>query len=191
MAKYILLLIFSGTLLSFVPNAVPKASEQFATTSVQDTVPVKITEKLIQQLSSDLNEKTWRDSGYYFQLENVFWTARRLGVTSNGDAIILASFSSSDPSSLIYRGEAVFRFPSDKWPADISPAKGMTGEAIIALPQDVLYCPSPSQEIGLGQDDPNFPLFLTGQITGVDRNGDFRYFDVGMSVQLRNLEVIL
>ena len=191
MSKYIFLILGSVLLLNFMPRPNTAVSEPMALTTIQDTVPVKVTEKLIRQLTDDLNEKTWRDSGYYFQLETVFWTARRLGVVPGGDALILVSFSSGDPSSLMYRGEAIFRFPLGDWPADITPSKNMSGEAVIAFPQDVLYCPSPSQEIGLGQDDPNFPLFLTGQITGVNKEGDFQYFEMGMSVQLRDLEVIL
>lgn len=190
MLKYILLCFFSGWFFSFIPAAHHSLQAPIANLT-QDTVPVKMSEKLIQQLNDGLNEKTWRDSGYYFQLERVFWTAKRLGVSGNGDGVILTTFSSSDPSSLMYRGEAVFRFPIEKWPADISPTKGMKGEAVIAFPQDVLYCPSPSEEIGLGQNDPYFPLFLTGYITGVEEDGDLRYFELGVSVQLRDLDIIL
>lgn len=157
-----------------------------------DTVPFRVDESLIQELTQRPQAKTWRDSGYYFQFENIFWRAIRLGTTQNGDAIILASFSSADPSSLRFQGQAVFRFSPQDIPSGITPSRGMTGEAIIAFPQDVLYCPSPSQEVGLGQNDPYFPLYLSGEITGVNvAGGDFLFLETPMSVQLRDMEVTL
>lgn len=154
--------------------------------------PVRVDEALIQQLINEPYEKTWRDSGYYFQLESVIWQAIRLGNSSNGDLLILASFSSSDASSLVFRGRAVFRIDPLDWPDSITPSRGLTGEAVIAFPQDVLLCPSPSQEIGLGQNDPYFPLYLTGEITGIAVSpGDLLSVQAFISVQLRDMEIIL
>lgn len=157
-----------------------------------DTVPFRVDEALIQKLSSMPQSKTWRDSGYYFQFERISWQVIRLGNTQNGDVIMLTAFSSADPSSLRFEGKAVFRFDPKDFPSEITPSKSMEGEAVLSFPQDVLFCPSPSQEVGLGQNDPYFPLYMSGEITGVNAaGGDFLYFETPMSVQLRDMEIIL
>jgi len=194
MFRLIIFIAFIGLGFSFVHNPQMPTQIMDETYDQLDTVP-SANEALLQELLSTAKNKTWRDSGYYFQLETVFWTATRIGTTSNGDGIILANFSSADPSSLRYRGQAVFRFDPNSWPENIMPSRGMQGEALIAFPQDVLLCPSPSQEAGLGQNDPYFPLYLSGQITGVNGNVNdapgLIKFDSEMSVQLRDMEIIL
>ncbi|PHN07109.1 hypothetical protein [Flavilitoribacter nigricans] len=171
-------------------NHSPQVANDLLTTL--DTVPFRVNEALIRELSETPKAKTWRDSGYYFQMEKIFWQAIRLGTTQSGDAIVLASFSSADPSSLRFQGQAVFRFDPRDVPDTVTPSRGMRGEATVAFPQDVLFCPSPSQEVGLGQNDPYFPLYLTGQITGVNlAGGEVLTFETLMSVQLRDLEITL
>lgn len=193
MFKFIILFTFGSLLLHFTvqPEILPSSSEVL--TVRQDTVPLRVDEALIQELIGDLQEKTWRDSGYYFRLEAVNWIATRLGTTQNGDVIMLTSFSSADPSSLSFLGQAVLRFNPENFPGDITPSKGMRGEALLAFPEDVLLCPSPSQEVGLGQNDPYFPLYLTGEITGVQTagGGGILNIETPVSVQLRDIEIIL
>jgi hypothetical protein len=189
-----LIILFFGIALFFnftkPVNEVPMSSSKAWMT--QDTVPFRVDKALIQELSRQPQAKTWRDSGYYFQFENIFWQAVRFGTTQNGDIIMLTTFSSADPASLQFQGRAVFRFSPKDIPSDITPSRGMQGTAMIAFPQDVLYCPSPSQEVGLGQNDPYFPLYLSGEMTGIDAaGGNFLYFETPMSVQLRDMEVIL
>lgn len=180
---------FSGLLLSSEFNPQTKSVIQSTALDVQDTIPSPVDEAFLQELLQSDLQKTWRDSGYYFQLEPVFWRAERLRATSDGDVAMLVSFSSGDPSSLRYRGRAIFTLDPNNWPADIMPARGMQGEALVAFPQDVLFCPSPSQEIGLGQNDPFFPLYLTGQLTSV-MNRDLAE-DVSVVVKLIDMEIIL
>lgn len=157
---------------------------------IVDTVPFRVDEALIRELTQKPQAKTWRDSGYYFLVESIFWQAIRLGTTKNGDGIILASFSSSDLSSLQFQGQAVFRFDPMDFPQEVTPSRSMSGEALMAIPQDILFCPSPSQEVGLGQNDPFFPLYLTGELTGVRATGgQVVLFSAPMTVQLRDWEV--
>lgn len=189
MLRLIILLGICGVLLSFEFNPGSLSNFQTETFSVQDTIPSPVNEDLLRELLQNDRRKTWRDSGYYFQLEPVFWRAERLRATSDGDVAMSVSFSSGDPSSLRYRGRAIFALDPNKWPADIMPARGMQGEALVAFPQDVLFCPSPSQEVGLGQNDPFFPLYLSGQLTGV-MNMDLAE-QIPVVVQLIDMEIIL
>lgn len=192
MFRIILIIVTALPLLHFTDSPI---TSQYAkeTEAVLDTVPVKVDEALIRELIGDVTEKTWRDSGYYFQVELVSWRVLRLGTTANGDIVMLSSFSSADPASLQFSGQAVFRFDPDKWPEGITPAKGLQGQALLTFPQDVLFCPSPSQEVGLGQNDPYFPLYLSGEITGVFTapSGDLVPTTTAISVQLRDFEVIM
>ena len=189
MSRFILFIIFIGLTLNFAsgPKA-PQSSQAMYT--LNDTIPLQTTEALIAELQGVPVKKTWRDSGYYFQLETVLWRAQRFGTTATGDVTMSTSFSSADPSSLRYRGRAVFQFDPALWPENVDPVRGVRGEALIAFPQDVLLCPSPAQEVGLGQNDPYFPLFLSGQITKIVFN-DTLFFTIPAAVQLRDMEIIL
>lgn len=193
MSRFIIffaLVLFS---LSFVPRPEISYIESPGVELFSDTIPRTSVEQLIEEWTRMPEEKTWRDSGYYFQLEPVFWRAQRLGTTAGGEVTITALFSSADPSSLRYRGRAIFQFDPALWPEDVTPARGVRGEALIAFPQDVLLCPSPEQEAGLGQNDPYFPLYTTGQIKKVEGSVIYRdsLFLIPMSVQLRDMEIIL
>lgn len=178
-----------------MPGSITDFSKQMTVeaTVLPDTIPLqRVDEQLIRELTQEPQLKTWRDSGYYFQLESIVWQTVRLGSASNDDMLILASFSSADPASLVFRGRAVFRFPMAEWPANITPARGMSGEGLIAFPQDVLFCPSPNQEVGLGQNDPYFPLYTTGFLTSVFLSpGTEQDLEIEVVVQLRDMEIIL
>ena len=189
MLRFIILLAFCAVLLNFANSPEGKFIHTGITKTEQDTVPIRIDEALIQELINDPKNKTWEDSGWYLQFETVDWIAKRLGNTVKGDMLMLASFSSADPGSLQFKGQAVFRFDPSSWPDNITPSKGMRGEAVIAFPQDVLFCPSPTQEIGLGQHEIYYPLYLGGEITGV--NSIPGKIETPMSVQLRDMEIIL
>lgn len=192
MIRFIILSFSIAILFSFTRQEETGTEILAGQWGLQDTVPVKVDETLIRELSQKPQAKTWRDSGYYFQFENILWQAIRLGTTQNGDGIILASFSSADPSSLQFQGQAVFRFDTKDFPQNVTPSRGMQGEAVVAFPQDVLFCPSPSQEVGLGQNDPFFPLYLSGALTGIKiAGGEYLNFEALMSVQLRDIEIIL
>ena len=192
MIRFIILSFSIALFFSFTGQAGESSRSSSLAWTSQDTVPFRVDEALIQELSQQPQAKTWRDSGYYFQFESIFWQAVRLGTAQNGDFVILATFSSADPSSLRFEGRAVFRLNPKDLPSEITPSRGMQGEAMLAFPQDVLFCPSPSQEVGLGQNDPYFPLYMSGEITGVNAaGGNFLYFEAPMSVQLRDMEVIL
>lgn len=192
MIRFIILFISIAFLFNFTEAVQPTSNANLNVPGLQDTVPFRVDEALIRELTQMPNAKTWRDSGYYFQFESIRWYAVRLGTTASGQVVMLASFTSADPASLHFQGRAIFRFDPQDIPADVSPSRGMTGTAVVAFPQDVLLCPSPSQEVGLGQNDLYFPLYLTGELSGVNvAGGGFLAFNTLMSVQLQDLEIIM
>jgi hypothetical protein len=115
-------------------------------------------------LFKERSNRTFRDSGYYFVPELVRFII--IGVNSNGSGNtgILVNFRSTDQSGLTYMGNAALFFREEDLPPEIQIEVGAKGFATILLPQDLLYCPSGEEEQGMGQDDPYFPLQLTGRI---------------------------
>lgn len=148
--------------------------------SAQDNWDFKVFEK---------NARTWRDSGYYFQIEFVDFRIQKLGITSGGDGKISVGFRSTDPSGQQYRGSAIFTINANAIPADLTPNVGMLGKASMTIAQDVLLCPSPEQEVGLGQNDPFFPLYYSGFILQLD--GKMLETSIPIAVELRDMEIIL
>jgi hypothetical protein len=161
-------------------------------TVAPDTFPGGLTEAEYARLLAPAQAKTWRDSGYYFQLEKVDWLAQNIITTAGGNVLINAVFSSSDPSSLQFNGQGQFRFRGSDLPDNLPPLlDSLTGgQATIAFPQDILLCPTVDQETAIGQQDPYFPLYLAGRTTGVIyRDSLFFSTQIRMSVQLQDFEV--
>lgn len=148
--------------------------------SAQDNWDFKVFEK---------NARTWRDSGYYFQIEFVDFRIQKLGVTPGGDGKISVGFRSTDPSGQQYRGTAIFTLNLNSIPSDLTPGVGTLGKASMTIAQDVLICPSPEQEVGLGQNDPFFPLYYSGFILHL--NGKMLETSIPIAVELRDMEIIL
>ena len=162
-------------------------------TVLPDTVPGGMTEAEYARLLAPAQPKTWRDSGYYFQLEKVDWLAQNTFATAGGNVLINTTFSSSDPSSLQFTGQAQFRLRATAIPdtlfAMLSDLTG--GQAIIAFPQDILLCPTADQETGMGQQDPYFPLYTSGRTTAmIYRDSLFFNAQIRLSVQLQDFEVV-
>ena len=112
--------------------------------------------------------KNWRDSGYYFVPELLKFMVLEINTNPSGVVDFSIAFISTDQSGLTYTGSAILFYREDDLPAEISIEAGSKGFATILLPQDLLYCPSPEAEQGMGQDDPYFPLSLVGRIEKVD-----------------------
>jgi hypothetical protein len=180
---------------NFFPPAAPSSGS--ATTpalSVVDTFPPIITEDFIRDFTALPIEKTWRDSGYYFQLELVDWFNRGVLTAGNGDILIRTTIRSSDSSSgAQFRGRAVFRINSEDWSSgDLpSPKSVENGTAVLAFPQDVLICPSGNDEIGLGQSEQYLPLSLGGEIKKLGLFNDTILFSIPCNAQLRDFEVTM
>ncbi|MBX2872670.1 MAG: hypothetical protein KTR30_11235 [Saprospiraceae bacterium] len=135
------------------------------------------------------NARTWRDSGYYLQIELIDLKIQKLGVTSGGEGRMIVNFQSADQAGQQYRGEAVFTFSPNQVPSNINLQTGVRGKAAITIAQDVLICPSPEAEVGLGQNDPFFPLYYPGFLLKVD--GESISNPTPISIELRNIEIIL
>ncbi len=148
--------------------------------SAQDNWDFKVFEK---------NARTWRDSGYYFQIEFVDFRIQKLGITPGGGGKMSVVFRSTDPSGQQYRGNAIFTLNPNSIPSDLTPSVGTLGKASMTIAQDVLICPSPEQEVGLGQNDPFFPLYYSGFI--LQLNGKMLETSVPIAVELRDMEIIL
>ena len=106
--------------------------------------------------------RTWRDSGYYFQAEIILWKATNVIDNPNGNVVFSINFKSSDESGLTYSGQAGCFIDEEDLPEGFNINQGMKGKAIMFIPQDLLFCPPPDQEVDLGLDDPYFPLSLSG-----------------------------
>lgn len=148
--------------------------------SAQDNWDFKVFEK---------NARTWRDSGYYFQIEFVDFRIQKLSLTPGGGGKMNVVFRSTDPSGQQYRGSAIFTLNSNSIPSDLTPSVGTLGKTSMTIAQDVLICPSPEQEVGLGQNDPFFPLYYSGFILQLD--GKMLETSVPIAVELRDMEIIL
>jgi|GEM_PF-5567293 len=112
--------------------------------------------------------RTWEDSGWYFQIELIDLRIQKLGVTSGGDGKIRVGFRSSDSLGQQYRGTAVITFSPNQMPPDVDLEVGIRGRASMIIAQSVLVCPSPEEEVGLGQNDPLFPLYYSGFLLEVE-----------------------
>lgn len=170
----------------------PNSALTTDTILVSDTTPSGLTEAEYARLLAPAQSKSWRDSGYYFQLEKVDWLTKDIVTTAGGNLLIKTTFTSSDPSSLQFNGQAQFRMRAQDIPDNLPPLlDSLTGgQATIAFPQDIILCPTPAQETGMGQQDPYFPLYLSGRTTGVIyRDSLFFSTQIRMSVQLQDFEV--
>ena len=111
--------------------------------------------------------RTWRDSGYYFIPELIDFQIGLVKQTPTGTVGMKVTFSGSDVSGLRYRGKALF-FTEFAGGQDTQVFKrGNIGSATILISEDLLLCPSPAEEIGLGQQDPFFPLQLSGELLSI------------------------
>lgn len=135
------------------------------------------------------NARTWRDSGYYLQTEFIDLKILKINVTPEGQGTINVNFRSADPAGQQYRGEAIFSFSTGMVPDNVNLEAGVKGRAAITIAQDVLICPSPEAEVGLGQNDPFFPLYYPGFLLEVD--GRSIPNPTPISIELRNIEIIL
>ena len=114
--------------------------------------------------------RTWEDSGWYFVPEITNWKVAILGPGGSDVIQAIVNFRSSDESGLMYTGRAVFFVDPETLPNDVNIQEGTRGKATILLPEDILLCPSPSDEQGMGQNDPYFPLYLAGRLDRIGNN---------------------
>lgn len=135
------------------------------------------------------NARTWRDSGYYLQTEFIDLKIQKISMMPGGEGRIIVNFRSADQVGHQYRGEAVFSFSPNMVPPNIDIQAGGSGQAAITIAQDVLICPSPQTEVGLGQNDPFFPLYYPGFLLAID--GMPITNPTPISIELRNIEIIL
>jgi hypothetical protein len=133
------------------------------------------------------HQRTWRDSGYYFIPELVEFQVRRWGVTPSGTAGIKVDFAGSDASGLRYNGKALFLIDKSNLPSDFDVGQGSAGQATLLISEELLLCPSPAQEVGLGQNDPYFPLLLSGKLISID--GNALSSEIPIAVQLNDFRV--
>lgn len=131
-------------------------------------------------------KRTWRDSGYYFIPELVDFKIGLVKETPTGTVGMKVTFSGSDVSGLRYRGNALF-FIESPLSNGLNLERGNIGSASLLISEDLLLCPSPSQEIGLGQDDPYFPLQLSGELLSIQ--GESLPDKIPMRIQLNDFTV--
>lgn len=114
-------------------------------------------------LYSDNEIKTWRDSGWYFMPQLIQY---QIVTVDNNSGIFSTNinFMSTDMSSLMFTGQATMFFREEDLPIGVNLEVGNRGLATVLFPQDLLFCPSPEDEQGMGQDDPYFPISLGGRI---------------------------
>ena len=130
--------------------------------------------------------RTWMDSGYYFVPELVSWDIKKIFGKSERTGIKM-NFSSSDESGLVYSGSAILIMENNDIPEDINFSRNQSGESLILFPQDLLLCPSPSAEMSMGQADPYFPIYLSGEINSY--KGKILNIPIPVTVQLNNMRV--
>ncbi|MEO0732429.1 MAG: hypothetical protein AAFZ52_06315 [Bacteroidota bacterium] len=109
--------------------------------------------------------KTWQDSGYYFQLNTVDWIARRV---DPDETRALVTFRSADAGgSTAFSGRGVLRPGAAAGAGNAFPdlKAGDRGSAILALPQDLVLCPSAEMSLGLGASEIDLPLFVDGRLS--------------------------
>jgi hypothetical protein len=114
-------------------------------------------------LFSENSTRTWRDSGYYFMPHLIRFQITSLD-NNSGIYSINVNFLSTDMSSLMFTGQATIFFSEGDLPSGVDIEVGTRGFATVLFPQDLLFCPSPEEEQGMGQDDPYLPITLAGRI---------------------------
>ncbi|MTB49397.1 hypothetical protein [Lewinella sp. W8] len=186
---YLIILLLN---LTFFPGqyAVPMSPPVMAPQT--DTLPPIITEEFIREFTALPQQKTWRDSGYYFQLELVDWINRGFRTTNTGDYLLRSTVISASSSGTQFRARAILRIDKDDWPMDNFPSPNTVewGSAILAFPQDLLFCPSGNEEIGLGQNELYMPLSVGGEITRVF-NDTILFTSIPLNAQIRSFDVIM
>ena len=130
--------------------------------------------------------RTWRDSGYYFMPELTDWRINNIFSNSSKTGLAV-SFTSSDEGGLMYTGKAILIINNDDLPAGINFSRRDTGSSLMMIPQDLLLCPSGEQEMNMGQDDPYFPLYLSGSID--QYNNTLIDSPVPITIQLNSMRV--
>ena len=132
-------------------------------------------------------EKTWEDSGWYFVPTLVRFVIQDQLAIGNDLFATQVIFQSTDMSGLMFTGQALLLLPQNSFPAGFTPEAGQIGFASVLFPEDLLFCPSPEQEQGMGQNDPYFPLNLAGRLERI--NGQMPPNPIPMSVQLNDMTV--
>lgn len=186
-----LILIFLSTF--FSPGTTPPPPVQPPTLLQADTLPPIITEAFIREFTTLPIQKSWRDSGYYFQLEFVDWINRGFRTTGAGDFLLRTTVQSATPSGVQFRARTILSIKKSDWPVDNFPAPNDVdwGSAILAFPQDLLFCPSGNQEVGLGQNELYLPLSVGGEITRVWNDTIMLTTSIPLNAQVRSFDVIM
>ena len=137
-------------------------------------------------LYSENSTRTWRDSGYYFMPQLTVYQIMSL---ENVSGIFSANidFVSTDMSSLMFTGQATLFFNEDDLPPGVNVKVGNRGLATILFPEDLLFCPSPEEEQGMGQNDPYLPQSLIGRLERIE--DDTLDEPIQSSVQLNDFTV--
>lgn len=133
--------------------------------------------------------RTWEDSGYYLQIEFIDIRVQKMGVTSGGDGKIRVGFRSLDPVGQQYRGTAVMTYAPNQLPPNLDIGVGTRAIASMIIGQSVLVCPSPEEEVGLGQNDPVYPLYYSGFLLEVQGNAIPN--PTPLAIQVIDMEIIL
>jgi hypothetical protein len=186
---YLIILFLS---LTFSPGSFSVTPVDHSYTTQADTLPPIITEEFIEAFTAMPILKTWRDSGYYFQLEPIDWISRGFRTANNGDFLFRATIRSASSAGIQFQARAILRIDKDDWPTEnfIPPSAVDWGSAILALPQDLLFCPSGNEEIGLGQNELYMPLSVGGEITRA-WNDTMLITSIPMNAQIRSFETIM
>jgi hypothetical protein len=141
----------------------------------------------VDYLFDNDKNRTWRDSGYYFVPELVFWNITSITLNPNGTVGATVVFRSTVMSELMYTGLAVFLYDPEDLPGMATLNVDDKGLATMLLPQDLLLCPTQETEDSMGLNDPYFPLFIPGRL---DRIGPFIPADpIPILVQLNDFTV--
>ena len=187
---YLIILFLS---LTYSPGSFAVTPEEYTPIIQADTLPPIITEEFIEEFTAMPLLKTWEDSGYYFQLEPTDWISRGFRTTTSGDFLLRTSVVSASSAGVQFQARAIFLIDKDDWPMDNFPSPNEVewGSAILALPQDLLFCPSSNDEIGLGQNELYMPISVGGGITRVFNDTCCLVTSIPMNAQIRSFDVMM
>ena len=186
---YLIILFLS---LTFSPGQFSASPPDNNQTIQADTLPPIITEEFIEEFTAMPILKSWEDSGWYFQLEPIDWISRGFRTTSSGDFLLRSTVVSASSGGIQFRARAIFRIDKEDWPMENFPSPNTVewGSGILGFPQDLLFCPSGNDEIGLGQNELYMPLSVGGEITRVF-NDTMLVTSIPLNAQIRDFEVIM